>query len=118
MKRIVATCGPESRAEASLAEKAMKPKNVADAVISSRARVVGVVFIKLPDDNMHEITYRDAHRSDREVIVEFQLAMARETEDLELDHDVCAKGVDAVFAEPKHGQYFVPKQQAKSSLHC
>ena len=36
--RIIATCDPDRRAEASFALKAMSPKNVADAVMSSRAR--------------------------------------------------------------------------------
>jgi GNAT superfamily N-acetyltransferase len=56
---------------------------------------------------MANFIYRNATPADAPAIVEFQLAMARETEDLELDRDLCTKGVDAVFAEPKHGQYFI-----------
>jgi GNAT superfamily N-acetyltransferase len=51
--------------------------------------------------------YREATPQDADVIVEFQIAMARETEDLELDPAVCALGVMAVFENPMHGQYFV-----------
>ena len=56
---------------------------------------------------MANFIYRKATPADAPAIVEFQLAMARETEELELDRDVCAAGVAAVFAEPQHGQYFV-----------
>ena len=56
---------------------------------------------------MSSITYRDAHPSDRDAIVEFQIAMARETEELELDRDVLLSGVEAVFHDPSHGRYFV-----------
>ena len=52
-------------------------------------------------------TYRPAHPTDRATIVEFQLAMARETEDLELDRDILVRGVEAVFADPSLGRYFV-----------
>jgi hypothetical protein len=40
-------------------------------------------------------------------IVRFQLAMARETEGLELDFDVCTAGVRAVFDHPERGLYYV-----------
>ena len=51
--------------------------------------------------------YREATPHDADVIVEFQIAMARETEDMELDPAVCALGVRAVFENPTHGRYFV-----------
>lgn len=53
------------------------------------------------------IHYRDAHRNDGPGIVEFQIAMARETEDFELDRRICTRGVEAVFGDPSHGRYFV-----------
>ena len=56
---------------------------------------------------MSNFIYRKATSGDAPAIVEFQVAMARETEDLELDRDVCTAGVAAVFSEPQHGQYFV-----------
>jgi len=56
---------------------------------------------------MPEIIYRDAHPSDRDVIVEFQQAMARETEDLALDRDILMSGVETVFHDPTHGRYFI-----------
>jgi GNAT superfamily N-acetyltransferase len=51
--------------------------------------------------------YRAAQPSDRDVIVDFQVAMARETEDVALDRDLCTRGVAAVFADPSLGRYFV-----------
>jgi GNAT superfamily N-acetyltransferase len=56
---------------------------------------------------MNTFTYRQAGPADAPAIVEFQLAMARETEDLELDLAICTRGVDAVFADVAKGQYFV-----------
>jgi len=37
-KRTIATCGPDNRADASFAKKAMKPKSVAEAVMSAVER--------------------------------------------------------------------------------
>ena len=56
---------------------------------------------------MTNITYRHAVPSDASAIVEFQLAMARETEELELDRAICTAGVNAVFADATRGHYFV-----------
>jgi GNAT superfamily N-acetyltransferase len=53
------------------------------------------------------IDYREAILSDVQVIVDFQLAMARETEELELDREVCERGVQSVFDVPSRGRYFV-----------
>ncbi|HXH38684.1 MAG TPA: GNAT family N-acetyltransferase [Thermoanaerobaculia bacterium] len=53
------------------------------------------------------IDYRQAAPSDVSVIVDFQLAMARETEDLELDREVCTRGVQAVFDDAARGRYFL-----------
>ena len=56
---------------------------------------------------MSDVRYREATADDSTAIVEFQLAMARETEDLELDRVVLTRGVAAVFADPSLGRYFV-----------
>ncbi|MGE0887226.1 MAG: N-acetyltransferase family protein [Blastocatellales bacterium] len=56
---------------------------------------------------MSELIYRPATTNDAEAIVEFQIAMAMETEDLELDREICAKGVASVFADSTLGRYFV-----------
>lgn len=62
---------------------------------------------------MIETIYRSATIADTALIVAFQLAMARETEDLELDEAICTSGVQAVFARPDLGQYYVAEQQGR-----
>lgn len=56
---------------------------------------------------MSNIAYREATPDDAESIIEFQLAMARETEELRLDREILTRGVHAVFADPSLGRYFV-----------
>jgi GNAT superfamily N-acetyltransferase len=51
--------------------------------------------------------FRPARVGDIRAIVEFQLAMARETENLSLDLQVCTQGVQAVFDHPARGLYYV-----------
>ena len=53
------------------------------------------------------ILYREGNLRDARDIIEFQLAMARETEDLELNRHVTARGVEAVFEDRTLGRYFV-----------
>jgi len=57
-----------------------------------------------------EISYRGATRHDAARIVEFQQAMARETEELELDLPTVTRGVDAVFDDASRGRYFVAER--------
>lgn len=57
------------------------------------------------------IQIRQGIRSDLEVIVGFQLAMARETESLELDRPTVMKGVQAIFDDPAKGTYWVATQE-------
>ena len=56
---------------------------------------------------MQQLYYRGATAEDARTIVEFQEAMARETEEVELDHEVVTRGVQAVFDDPSRGRYFV-----------
>jgi len=53
------------------------------------------------------ISVRSARRKDIPSIVKFNLAMARETEDLELDEATLYKGVQAVFGHPEKGFYLM-----------
>jgi len=53
------------------------------------------------------VTFREARHGDAGAIINFQIAMARETEELELDRDVLTRGVEGVFADPSRGRYFV-----------
>jgi GNAT superfamily N-acetyltransferase len=50
---------------------------------------------------------RQAIPSDAPCVVAFQLAMALETENLQLHEATVIKGVDAVFADPSKGVYYV-----------
>lgn len=62
---------------------------------------------------MTKTIYRPAILADLPTIVAFQLAMAHETEDLELDEAVCTRGVQTVFDREELGQYFVAEQNAQ-----
>ena len=53
------------------------------------------------------IHYREANKRDTRDIVDFQIAMARETEGIELHRFVCMRGVEAVFEDRTLGRYFV-----------
>jgi GNAT superfamily N-acetyltransferase len=61
---------------------------------------------------MADILYRDATRQDIRDIVDFQMAMAKETEAIALDRHVCTLGVEAVFDNPTLGRYFVAEWRA------
>ena len=54
-----------------------------------------------------DISYRDAVRGDAAAIIEFQRAMARETEEIELDAETVGRGVHSVFDDASRGRYFV-----------
>jgi GNAT superfamily N-acetyltransferase len=60
-----------------------------------------------------EVTFREARTGDAGAIISFQLAMARETEELELDRDILTRGVEAVFADPNRGRYFVAEHEGR-----
>lgn len=57
------------------------------------------------------ITIRKAHRSDADLIIDFQQRMAWETEKLTLDPETLRQGVNAVFATPVCGQYWVAEDE-------
>lgn len=58
-------------------------------------------------------TYRQARLADISDIVQFQIDMARETEELALDPHVVSRGVGAVFESPSRGQYYVAERQGR-----
>jgi GNAT superfamily N-acetyltransferase len=62
---------------------------------------------------MSDILFREAAQDDVPAIIEFQLAMARETEELELDRATLTKGVHALFADPKLGRYYVAEDDGR-----
>lgn len=53
------------------------------------------------------VIFRDAKPNDAGAIIDFQLAMALETEEVSLDRVIVTRGVNAVFRNPSHGRYFV-----------
>jgi ribosomal protein S18 acetylase RimI-like enzyme len=54
--------------------------------------------------------YRPATRADITTIAEFQLAMARETENLTLDRATVLAGATGIFDQPERGQYYVAEE--------
>lgn len=56
---------------------------------------------------------RKANKNDSVSIVEFQLAMALETEQLELHEPTVIKGVAAVFSDSSKGTYYVAEVEGK-----
>lgn len=61
----------------------------------------------------HMITIRKAEKTDADVIIDFQMKMARETEELELNKNTVTRGVNAVFANQSRGQYYVADDDGK-----
>lgn len=56
---------------------------------------------------MTAFTIREARAADIPVLVEFNRAMAAETEKKALDPDVLTRGVRAIFEDPARGRYFL-----------
>jgi len=56
---------------------------------------------------------RKAKSQDLNSIIYFQLAMARETENIELDYPALEKGVSEVLNDPQKGQYYVAEIQGE-----
>jgi ribosomal protein S18 acetylase RimI-like enzyme len=57
--------------------------------------------------------YRSATSADVPAIVEFQIAMARESEDLPLDRQVVSQGVAAVLENATRGRYYVAESDQR-----
>ncbi|MCL7926274.1 MAG: GNAT family N-acetyltransferase, partial [marine benthic group bacterium] len=56
---------------------------------------------------------RTASPEDRDRIVLFNQAMARETEGRELDRTTLTKGVERLLAQPERGRYFVAEKEGE-----
>lgn len=59
------------------------------------------------------ILIRKAKFSDSSSIIDFQLKMARETENINLVPEIVTKGVDAVFSDESKGQYYVAELEGR-----
>ena len=57
------------------------------------------------------IKIRKAKKEDAGKIISFQLAMAKETEDLALNPETLTAGVETVFEKQSKGQYFVAESE-------
>lgn len=62
---------------------------------------------------MSEILVRPGLLFDIEIIADFQLKMALETENLKLDSDTVIKGVTAVMDDPSKGKYWVAEMNGE-----
>lgn len=60
------------------------------------------------------VRVREATADDGDVLVEFAVAMARETEGLDLDLERVGRGVRALLADRSRGTYFVAESPAAS----
>ena len=102
----------------------MKPNiAAATAIVTSARSVARTSFVivssaknsrdSLPEESHlnSDVTYRDATRRDAIDIVDFQIAMARETENLELNRHILMRGVEAVFEDRNLGRYFVAEAE-------
>lgn len=56
---------------------------------------------------------RIANKEDISSIVSFQLAMAKETENIELNHTTVQKGVMAVINDSNKGRYYIAEKKGK-----
>jgi GNAT superfamily N-acetyltransferase len=59
------------------------------------------------------ITIRKASHKDAEIIIDFQKKMAWETEEMALATEIITNGVNAVFANPILGQYWVAEHDGR-----
>jgi ribosomal protein S18 acetylase RimI-like enzyme len=59
------------------------------------------------------ITIRNANREDATNILEFQLMLARETEDISLDKLVVSQGIKAIFDDAAKGTYYVAESEGR-----
>lgn len=57
--------------------------------------------------------YREGVPADSEAIISFQVAMAKETEEIVLDRETCTKGVHRVFDDRSLGRYFIAEQEGR-----
>lgn len=62
-----------------------------------------------------QVKIRNAVREDGPKLVQFNLSIARETEDMQLDDQVLTSGINAVFDDPKRGFYLVAEVDGKAA---
>jgi ribosomal protein S18 acetylase RimI-like enzyme len=62
-----------------------------------------------------DIKVRDAQLSDHKTILDFQMAMALETEELTLDQDTLSKGIMAVLKDSSKARYYIADSGGKAA---
>jgi ribosomal protein S18 acetylase RimI-like enzyme len=62
---------------------------------------------------MADLEIRPALPGDAPAIAEFQIRMARETEELDLDRETVTRGVEAIFADPAKGTYWIAERAGR-----
>jgi GNAT superfamily N-acetyltransferase len=60
-----------------------------------------------------DLSVRLATPSDVSIIAEFNAAMAKETEEIELNRERLRRGVEALFADPSKGLYYIAESNRK-----
>jgi len=64
--------------------------------------------------NTPKIVIRPAVPPDSTIIRDFQKAMAMETENMILNHEIISRGVESVFSDSGKGQYFIAEAGGKT----
>ncbi|VAW30173.1 hypothetical protein MNBD_BACTEROID07-1042 [hydrothermal vent metagenome] len=59
------------------------------------------------------VQIRTASEENREIIADFQIKMANETEDLILEKETLSEGVMHVLRDPEKGKYFIAEEAGK-----
>jgi len=94
--------------------KVQKPSSKMNVSLTSDSKPMANKFrILATRTKSSEMIIRKANENDSASIVAFQLAMAWETESLQLDEPTVIKGVAAVFADESKGTYYVAETAGK-----
>ena len=62
---------------------------------------------------LNKYPVREAKSNEADLIINFQISMAKETEDINLEHTIVAAGVQAVFSDPGKGKYYLAEFEGK-----
>jgi ribosomal protein S18 acetylase RimI-like enzyme len=62
---------------------------------------------------MKKYPVREAKPNEADLIINFQISMAKETEDIHLEHTIVAAGVQAVFNDPTKGTYYLAEAEGE-----
>lgn len=73
-----------------------------------------IILCFFTDKTFYMYHIRESKLSDAETIISFQMAMAKETENRDLDLDIVSKGVQAALADNKKGRYIIAESSGKT----